>query len=412
MSSEEYQLIFVTETWFDDSVPSSLFLTPQYRIHRLDMRRRGGGVAAIYSSRLTVSPVPLPSGFDDCEVVAIDILGSNAKRVVCAYRSPSLSDEGNLLFVSALQHACATSSPVCVIGDFNLPDFNWSTFGFPATQLYQRFAYDFVLYFGLSQHISEPTRGGAVLDLLFSNDSTLVSDWEVCLPFASSCDHDAIRFSLNHWPTPAPPSGQEVRLWSRADWASAAQFLSRVPWQALLASSPTADDQYMTILSVLRVVVEQFVPTAKIGSRKYPKHIRRLLLRKRRSWRPSFGSNRDARNRYRLLSKRCEQAIRKHNDSVERDVLLSGSISRFYRYVRRRKSASDTVPPLRRFDGTTATTCSDKAQVLNNFFASVFLPDDGHLPDFALRRIGCNDRSSRIPTVGRVSYLTPFEQVY
>ena len=43
------------------------------------------------------------------------------------------------------------------------------------------------------------------------------------------------------------------------------------------------------------------------------------------------------------------------------------------------------VPPLQRSDGTFATTGDEKANILNDFFASVFTVDDGNVPHFNKR---------------------------
>ncbi len=131
-------------------------------------------------------------------------------------------------------------------------------------------------------------------------------------------------------------------------------------------------------MSVINATVDRFVPLVSVRNKppRYPKYIRRLLLRKRRARRPSSLSTRETRNRYRLLSHLCDSAIRHYHDRAERDILNSGDISKFYRYVRGKKCSRGSVPPIRRFDGTLAISDTDKAQVFNNFFASVFTVDD------------------------------------
>jgi len=44
----------------------------------------------------------------------------------------------------------------------------------------------------------------------------------------------------------------------------------------------------------------------------------------------------------------------------------------FYRYVSRKKMVKESVPPLMSKTGKLATADEEKAEVLNNFFASVF----------------------------------------
>ncbi len=240
------------------------------------------------------------------------------------------------------------------------------------------------MYFGLSQVVREPTRENAVLDLLFLNEPSLLSTLEVCLPFSHSCDHNTIVFSLN-CNTDREASDRKIRQWHKADWASARQFVASVPWRVALSTCVSVDDCYSVIVSCLNTVVDHFVPCVTPRRREYPRHIRHLLLRKRRAWRPPNVRDCVVRARYRRLSKQCDYAIRQYNRQIESSVLSSGDISSFYRYVRSRRIDKGTIPPLRRYDGSLATAAADKAQVLNNFFGSVFTNDDLSLPPFASR---------------------------
>ncbi len=83
-----------------------------------------------------------------------------------------------------------------VVGDFNLPDINWSE-GHSSTQLGERYL-DLFCDLGLSQIINQPThQKGKILDLVLSNlagaveNIVVMAKNEIC-----SSDHFGISFTL------------------------------------------------------------------------------------------------------------------------------------------------------------------------------------------------------------------------
>ena len=62
----------------------------------------------------------------------------------------------------------------------------------------------------------------------------------------------------------------------------------------------------------------------------------------------------------------------------------------FYRYIRQKRQAKASVPPLVNVKGELASTDEDKAEVLNEFFASVFTGSQdssiSHVPELCIQR--------------------------
>ena len=59
--------------------------------------------------------------------------------------------------------------------------------------------YDFCMQYGLKQHVSSPTKGSNVLDLIFTQDHiNFISNVNISAPVRKS-DHSSISFSIS-WP--------------------------------------------------------------------------------------------------------------------------------------------------------------------------------------------------------------------
>ena len=70
---------------------------------------------------------------------------------------------------------------------------------------------------------------------------------------------------------------------------------------------------------------------------------------------------------------------------MEQSVINSANLGRFYRYVNGKLSCKSGVGPL--MSGSNKVTVSDveKAELLNNYFSSVFTIDNGVFPEFCRR---------------------------
>jgi len=81
---------------------------------------------------LSISQVFLPLEFSCIEVVAIDVCDSVCLpyRISVAYRPPNYSSFENELFCSALNYLANNCVRFCLLGDLNLPDFNWDVYLF------------------------------------------------------------------------------------------------------------------------------------------------------------------------------------------------------------------------------------------------------------------------------------------
>ena len=77
---------------------------------------------------VNIQQISLPSKFDCLEMLAVDLNDSSSAlpfRVVAAYRPPDYTSDDNVLFFSALDNLANGSGRFCLVGDLNLPEFEW-----------------------------------------------------------------------------------------------------------------------------------------------------------------------------------------------------------------------------------------------------------------------------------------------
>ena len=118
----------------------------------------------------------------------------NHSESLLAYRPPDSTNDTNQLLISAVDWLANDSVRVCIVGDLNLPAFNWEQFLYMSSKLYDLFA-DFISSHGLSQIVDQPTRGNSILDVVLCSDVLCCDDVEV-LPPISTSDHNTVCFKL------------------------------------------------------------------------------------------------------------------------------------------------------------------------------------------------------------------------
>ena len=90
-------------------------------------------------------------------------------------------------------------------------------------------------------------------------------------------------------------------------------------------------------------------------------------------------------NKYKEAAGECRRLLHEHEAAAERRVIDSNNVGSFYRHVNKRMSCRSGVGVLHSPDGADAVSDSEKAEVLNSYFASVCTNDNGILPQFNKR---------------------------
>ena len=99
-----------------------------------------------------------------------------------------------ILSVRCLQMLCSTDKVTFILGDFNLPDIDWSQYHAPDNIIYNTIL-NFVNSYGLTQFVKQSTRDNNILDLVLSTSVKIISNIDILPPIGTS-DHNVIVFLI------------------------------------------------------------------------------------------------------------------------------------------------------------------------------------------------------------------------
>ncbi|CAM5089359.1 unnamed protein product [Eretmochelys imbricata] len=373
--SRNYDVIGITETWWDNSHDWSTVMDG-YKLFRKDRQGRKGGGVALYvreqydCSEFRYETVEKP----ECLWIKFRSVCNKSDVVVgVCYRSPDQGDEVDEAFFRQLTEA-TRSHALILMGDFNFPDISWES-----NTAVHRQSRKFLESVGdnfLAQVLEEPTRGGAFLDLLLTNRVELVGEAKVDGNLGGS-DHELVEFRIL---TQGRKVSSRIRTldFRKADFDSLRERMARIPWGTNMKGKGVQESWLYFKESLLRLQ-GQTIPM----SRKNSKYGRRPAwlngeiladLKHKKEAYKKWKVGHMTREEYKNIARACRNDIRRAKSHLElqlaRDV--KSNKKGFFRYVGNKKKAKESVGPLLNEGGNLVTEDVEKANVLNAFFASVF----------------------------------------
>jgi len=364
------------------------------------------GVLALVSNRIHSYQVLIPRHFSLVEIECFEVVtSSDVFRFIVVYRPPEFNTIGRDYMRSLYDCLCFlsdTKHTVIIVGDFNLPHIDWSKITAPADYIHSSFL-QFCNNYGFTQFVDAPTRDDNVLDLVLSNDLYILSSIDVAEPFSNS-DHCVVHFSLvlgHH------EKNDSVRYIYDFDYCNEGllshQLLSH-PFNSTIpfGSADAVCDQFVQpiyealYVSVPRKLIHSGGNTTK--SKRRPAHINRALRKKAALWR-KFRIDRSNTNKSRYYEQAglCKTLIYEHEKTKESSVVNQSNLRAFYRFINKRMSYKSGVGPHKSASGSLLTR--DKATALNDYFCSVFTPDDGKCPTSSIGSIDSPLSSSITPSL-------------
>lgn len=277
-------IILLTETWLTDTISDGYHgLQHLYSTTRCDResssKSRGGGVMALVKYGLHYQQIQCA-----CEEGVSLQIHSNGRTInVTVINRPSDCDteQGQLILQEIMK---TTTSKRIIVGDFNLPDINWTT-----STAYSTFSRDFlstVQENGFHQLVSEHTRSrgkqSSLLDLVMVSDDTMAGDIQYQEPIAKS-DHSVILFNV---------MSMKPKITSRNiayyDYGTLCDdHLSLYMNRSTLESMDNIENMWNYFQCGMKSCIDQFVPVRMFVKRNrvnLPRNLLSLMRRKNNIW--------------------------------------------------------------------------------------------------------------------------------
>jgi hypothetical protein len=389
-------VIAVTETWLHSEILNSELNLPGYQIFRQDRRtsRKGGGLILYINNNLAAMRVnQLPDEFPELEIITVKIKIPNSPNLTLAviYRSPTQQSTTDDLLLSELKNICKQKESI-IIGDFNAPSIDWSMnytnneVGFDRKLL--NFALDNFLY----QNVKDNTRfrDGQTphcLDLIFTNDEESIQLVNISPPLGLS-DHSVLQWRYKIFPDLISEPRYKRSVW-KADLQGMSSYLDTVPWEENLTDD--LEQAWCYFKNVVSHIFNNYCPSVPIYSRNRPSwltaSIKQKIKKKARAWNlarsTNFTEHLDA---YKSIRNECKKLIEEsrklHDTKIFEEAIENPKT--FYAYINSKMKSRDQIESVISPDGNIVSDNHQKAQILNDFFQSVFTNEpelEGEEPD-------------------------------
>ena len=376
-----YDIVAVTETWYNEDFTDSMANIPGYSFFRSDRQHKSGGGCILYfKENMKVREIRPCERNDSYESVWCIIYGDNDEETVFGviYITDQNKEKEEKLFEEIKQ--ASKMRHVVITGDFNYPSVNWNTDECGSE------ARDFVDTINdcfLHQHVLESTRDKSqnILDLVFSSEEEMVKNVNVQEPLANS-DHNSIYFEIVCCVLKTKTDDKPSRDYKRANWEEVHNYLCGIDWELEFVDKD-ANEQWEFFVQVVDKVIDKYVPFKKKMQRQKPKWMTykcfQKIKRKRKKWnrhkRTGLPRHEEA---YMKCLNECTKLVRETKDQYEIKMAknIKDDCKTFYSYSRGKMRCKVKVGPIEDENGVLQTDDSKQAEILNNFFTSVFTKED------------------------------------
>jgi len=383
----KFDILGITETLLTTASKTLLDLQGYHSIFRRDRSQGnepGGGVALYVSETLAASrkeEFELPN----IETLCAEVVIKHCKVLVCVcYRPPNTGvtfwDDFQDTFDSIRR---AGYDNILITGDINAD---------PKTANGTKLQF-FVNSNSLNMHVQEPTRitahSATILDQFISTGSLNIENITVSAPLATS-DHCQISCSLNKTVPKHPCHTRLVWSYNRADWEGLNNAIQNFDWEPCFEPTSVNDVASRITHSFLNLA-RQFIPNkvATIRPQDKPWYNNTLRALKRRRDRlftkaktlntPAAWDNyRQCRNTYvhSIQDAKQEHDLKQTNELNDQSVGSKSWWQTIKKFIGGAKS--DTIPALLLPSGAAVHDNTNKAKMLNDYFASHSTIDDSN----------------------------------
>ena len=283
----ELDIVGVAETWLNKEVRDAEIALKDFKVYRKDRGEikdsKGGGVL-LYVRNKWNSFACEDFNKSKSESIFCKIIPERGNEIyvgVC-YRSPNTLELEYAELFSNIRRAA--EHQVLIMGDFNFPDIDWETLDAGGK------AKDFVDLIQdcfLYQHVSAPTRGENLLDLVLTSEENMIEKVEIKEKLPNS-DHNIVFFKMRYKSECKNSCVGAAYDYNKADFYEMRNFLNQINWEQKLLSREV-NQMWCIFCDILNEIIKKCVPVIKKRKYKYPqwmtKEVKKVRNFKSKLWR-------------------------------------------------------------------------------------------------------------------------------
>ena len=391
------------------SAALSEFNIPGYNIYSNNLSSNNRGIIVYASQDLSCKVVNVNVDFSEFLVLEIEgRCAYNNTTIGVIYRSPSSKSDNDLKLHELINTICTSQSnnKIILMGDFNWPNIDWQSCSSSNSHGSETKFLDILRKNYLSQHIDKPTRIRGddephILDLVITNEP-FIDHIEYLAPLGKS-DHSILNIHCC-------AQAQKITKVDKYNYAKAdfdgLRDSCKMNWEDILCPfSSELEDMWAHFIKELQNRISQYIPKQKdfnaikkdTWKRPLNSSLRQLIARKNRLW-TRYMETRDAtiHKKYKSIRNKVRNETRKLQIEEQRQVAskCKENPKIFWKFINSKRKVYEHIGDLKTKDTDgnvfTASTNSEKAEVLGNFFASVFVTEPHSVPpNLQLRSCHC-----------------------
>ena len=229
-----------------------------------------------------------------------------------------------------------------------------------------------------------------VLDLVFVDDIDIISNLEITTRLGNS-DHLSIELTLDDSLDCYNPRHDIKRNFYRGDYVKAKELLSAVPWNEM--SDMSLQDSCDFFYENINTVIDQTIPeTSTTKKRSKPiwmdYYCQKLVEQKYRAWkRYSYSRRREDYLKYCQIRNKIPRCVRYAKRKFEQGVAMDAKVNpkSFWKYVKSKSHTRTGIGNIKDQNDNIVTDDTDKAEIFNSYFSSVFTIENNEVPNFECR---------------------------
>ena len=295
------------------------------------------------------------------------------------YRPPAQNSYVDNELYEQISDICNHNDAI-IFRDFNLTVTVW---GGTLNSHSSHELYSNILESSLYQHIHEPTRGESILDIVLSTNDNQINNVVIGPEFSTS-DHKSVFFTIECNTGVHNNSYEKVPDFRRTDFDKLRTILENTDWSEIYGIQDV-EQAWNMFTDILGNAITECVPMRdrRPANNSKPKwwniDIRNILLAKKCAYRRYKSTHSQAdKLEYTRIHRETKRLIKISKKLHELHIASNCKVNpkEFFRYVREKKTLKSTIGPLLSAEGEIVTDERETADILNDYFASVFTVEE------------------------------------